>query len=189
MVLIKTLDETMDAIIGHDQGNYLEERALLKQLGKILDLDKLYGPLKKHLESGIDFDSLSVDLKKKYNDAVWTGLQLALYNIYPDEYDINKFKEEFESPSISGEKTNRIASLQNHLITYFMEDLKGKSADGILNGNVDDLLTTYEGLLIGPGDCILNEPENNIGLDESREFFELKKQEYRTFVGTFSAVK
>lgn len=189
MVLINALDETIESLSGNDEGKYLEERWLLKQMGKFLDLGELYEPLKNHLKSGVNEKLLTPEYKKRYNDALWLSILANLYEIIPDEKMAEDFKVRFEDKSNKEAKNDRIASLQNDIIAYFIESMKrtaidypNKNESTNTNDNINLLLKEFSEYLIAPGSCILDNPENNIGLDESIEFFEMKKQEYLNYI-------
>lgn len=193
MVLINALDETMESLTGNDEGKYLEERMLLQQMGKFLDLSELYQPLKNHLKSGVDEKLLPSEYKKRYSDALWLSILAELYEILPDKQMAESFKEKFESTSNKDQKNDRIASLQNDIITYFIESMKrnvienpDKNESTNTYDNVNLLLKEFSEWLIMPGSFVLDNPENNIGLDESMEFYEMKKQEYLNYTKSFS---
>ena len=166
MVLIDALDETMEALNGNDTGLFLEERMLIKQLGNFLDINSIYKPLKNHLNSGINKDLLNDDLKRKYSDALWISLLEELYNIIPDKKLAEDYRDVFEQGKQSDEN-DRIASLQNANIYYFFEDAKIKGDE-----DIQVRLQSFEECLIKPGSFILDNPENNLMLDESIAVFE-----------------
>lgn len=176
MVLINALDETVGCLYGEDKGMYLEERMLIKQMGKYIELTDIYEPLKNHLKSGVKKELLIPDLKKRYSDALWISLLEKLYNIIPDKQMAESFKNTFEYKI--QEKNNRLAILQNYNITYFLEDLNRKLSTGEYDKAYADLLIKEFGeYLIHPGSFVLDDPDMNIDLEESIELFKTKIEE------------
>lgn len=180
MVLINALDETVEALYGEDNGNYLEERIILKQMGKYLDINSLYEPLKNHLKSGVDKELLIPKLKTKYSNALWISVLEKLYNIIPDKQMAESFRQTFEYNK-KQEKNNRLSILQKYNITYFIEDLNQKLVIGTYDEAYANLLIKeFEDWLIMTGSFVLDDPDMNLELDESVEFFKTKVDEFKT---------
>lgn len=173
MVLIDALDETMEALSGNDTGLYLEERMLMKQMGNFVDISTIYKPLKNHLNSGINKDLLNDDLKRKYSDALWISLQEELYNIIPDKKLAEDYRDVFEQGKHT-EANDRIASLQNANICYFFEYSKTKDIE-----DMHTKIESFEECLIRPGSFVLDNPGDNLMLDESIMLFEEQREELK----------
>ena len=183
MVLIKTIDETLDALIsGEDSTNheYDEERVLVSQMSKIVDINLVYKVLAKLNKPIEELTNEEISLCSK---VIWNGLKLELEEILPADDLSNELEREFETKDKLPSK--RIANIQNILITYFIENLKNKLNNGLDKEIIEDNILDYQNLLLTPESTLLNDKEgNNLGLDSSLKFFDIKKKELKSYVET-----
>lgn len=191
MVLIDVLDETTNCLRGKDEGKFLEERQLLRQLGKVLDFNQIYDV---YIGKGIYINSDNKESKKDINnrqlmnDYIWENIQRCLYDIIPDKDKAVDFKKTFEKENLQNEQ-NRIANLQNDLIDYFIESLKNKHFDDDLDDITMSPTEEFKQLLIKPGDVLLTnpDPDMNFKLKGSNDYFEIKEAEFKNIISSFSA--
>lgn len=170
MVLLGTLEETLKSLNGNDSGKYLEERQLLNQLIKVLEFENTYAIYLRYRKALL---SKSID-PAIVSEAVWRKIQEKLYDTIPDQGMAINYKRLFEDESIKATPNRRIASLQTDSIDYFTEKIKRDVMDGSFK---DQDVRDFSTNLIRPGDVVLEQADNNIGLDESIEHFEMRMAE------------
>ena len=177
MVLYNALNEKLNStLLKGDEGKYLEERALLNQLAVFVSLEPLYEMIIKQNHE------LTKEEMIEFNNKLWNLVEYSLYDIL--DSDMTKdFKETFEAKPVVSLPSNRIAELQDAITMFFMEILKRYVLDEIITKEqADIIIKRYEEELIKPGSAVLDVPENNIGLDESLDFFNTKKGELYSIV-------
>ncbi len=180
MVLYNTINERFKSVLGYgDDGKYLEERVLLNQMSMFIDiktLDEYFLSLLNYVKER----PLNDEEKFMLNNNLWAWIGKEFDEIMPTELDFNQFKNTFESKQVAIKPNDRLAKLQQVLITYFIESLKAKVLDGIITEEESSkALEEYQEQLITPNSAILDKPEMNLGLDDSINFYDIKLEEYK----------
>lgn len=179
MVLYNAMYEKFKAVLLYgDDGKYLEERVLLNQMSMIIDLYVL----DEYFLAALNNTSDEID-ENTINKNMWNWIEKEFDEILPIDSSFNDFKKDFEKFYVNFNPDNRLSRMQQTLIEYFIESLKAKVLDGIITEEeAEKASEEYKKLLITPNSAILNEPEMNLGLDNSIKFYDIKMDEYRNAI-------
>lgn len=184
MVLYNSIYERFKSVLLYgDDGEYLEERVLLNQLSMFIDfnaLDEYFLSLLKHTNVRL----LNDNEKSMINDNLWKWIEAELKEIIPeDDYLFDEFKDRFETRIPSDVPNDRLSRLQQTLMVYFIENLKNKRLENVITDEkTNEELKEYKERLIAPNSSVLDNPEMNLGLDESIKFYDIKLDEYQNAI-------